>query len=208
MTRASLQFANCKSLDIFTVDIPGRLVYLWAMKDKDFDRSRLLSFKGSYKSLKLRGFHFWKAFARDYMVWTNEGPEKHDGNDISIWKHLGGYVEINCLNSVFSKAIAKIICTPDSLEAYAKTSELFPNWKIYDFLIDMETLEVVKYEYKLHDSMWIFYDRKDEEGIDEVIREWHRAFDKKYRKFSMDAKSWVIPAIQKMYADGEINPFA
>lgn len=179
------------------------------MKNNDFDRTLLLKYKGKFAGLSKRGYEFRRVFARNYMMWINEGEERHDSNEIVIWKHLGGYIELNGLNAVLSKVLARVICTPDLLESFERVSYLRPGWKVYEFLIDNDTREVVKFDRNTHDSIWVFSDRikANEEGIDAVINDWEMNFEKKYRKVIIGGHSWVIPKVREMYAAGEINPF-
>ena len=192
---------------VLGVDILAVLQYLGDMKKDDFDYTRLLKYHGKFGELRKRGFKFCKVFARNYMMWFDAGPEIHDDNEIRVWKHLGGYVEINGLNMSLTKPIAKIICSPDLLESFARTSQMFPGWKVYDFLIHNETLEVVKYNCHLHDSVFVFRDRLDDESAEAEIKEWHENFQLKHRRFTLAGDSWIIHRIREMYEEGLIDPF-
>lgn len=177
------------------------------MKKDDFDYTRLLKYKGKFGELRNRGFKFCKMFARNYMMWFDDGPNIHDDNEIRVWKHLGGYVEINGLNMVLTKPIVRIICNPDLLETFARTSKHMPDWKVYDFLINNVTLEVVKYDCHQHDAVFVFRDRLDDESFAAELEEWHENFQRNHSHFTLSSTSWIISRIREMYAAGEIDPF-
>jgi hypothetical protein len=109
---------------------------------------------------------------------------------------------------VNTKPIVKIICSPDLLESFARTSQIMPGWKVYDFIINNNTLEVVKYDHNIHDVAHVFKD-KIKEGIycDDEMDEWHNNFQNNHRRFTLAGSSWVIKKIQDMYNTGIINPF-
>lgn len=175
---------------------------------KTFDRTELMAFKGPFKDLKKNGFTFQRLYARNYMQWNFKNGIKYPAHDISIWKHLGGYVEIQDYGYL-SKFLARAICTPGLLESYMRESVMYPELKNSRFLIVRETGETIKFEPELHESMYIFGRRfqANEEGIDEVITKWGDDFRENYRKVVINSDDFIIPKIQEMYAKGWINPF-
>lgn len=57
-----------------------------------------IRFSGKFRDLKPIGFKFWKAFARNYRVYTWEREEY--SQHMNVWQQLGGYVEIADLHSL------------------------------------------------------------------------------------------------------------
>lgn len=50
-------------------------------------------FKGRFKELKGKGYRFWKAFARNYKVYTKDFGSR----SMHVWVAHGGYIEYNDL---------------------------------------------------------------------------------------------------------------
>lgn len=106
---------------------------------KKIDTSRHLRFTGSFSALKKEGFKFQKLYARNYMQWCFDNGEEFGYEHISVWKHLGGYVEIIDLYGL-SKYVARLICTPDALEATGLHWSLMgKSWTTYEFVIDRQS---------------------------------------------------------------------
>lgn len=167
----------------------------------------LLTFKGKFKDLKKNGFKFQRLFANNYMEWNFDNGEKYGPHRIWIWRHLGGYVEINDLYSL-SKAVAKVLCTPEQLEQYLNTFTLMEEtFSYYKFIVDRKTGECIRFNRDLHESIFIFGHRLKEEGIHEEINKWHETFNEQYRVVNFNTKDWIIPKIQELYKLGWFDPF-
>lgn len=67
---------------------------------------KYIKFTGKFTDLIPTGWSFWKAFARNYRVYTWSKTEH--GQSMNVWQHLGGYLEIADLYSrshIFIEAI-------------------------------------------------------------------------------------------------------
>lgn len=164
---------------------------------------RHMTFKGSFKDLKKDGFKFQKLFARNYMQWGFDNGEEYGSDHISVWGHLGGYVEINDYFSL-SKAVAKVICTPELLETFSKA---FGNSTYYRFILNIHTGEATKYNLHEHDSAFLFANRMHEDGIGEIINKWEDDFRNNYRKVELNSNRWLIHKVRELHEKGWINPF-
>ncbi len=56
---------------------------------------KTVRFTGKFRDLKPLGYTFWKAFARNYRVYTKRPDGGKWGQAINIWQHCGGYLEID-----------------------------------------------------------------------------------------------------------------
>lgn len=178
---------------------------------KKFDLSNHLPFKGSFSGLKKEGFKFQKLFANNYMQWCFNNGEEYGPHAIRVWKHLGGYVEIDDFYYL-SKFIARLFCTPELLESTAFNRSLqMKSWTMYHFIIDRESGEITRFDKMLHDSWYVFKSQLDEspdsEELHVEISKWHDEFSMKYREARFSGSCWLIPKIRDMYAKGMIDPF-
>lgn len=55
---------------------------------------KYVKFTGNFRDLIPDGWHFWKAYARNYRVYSKTCDGKEYSPGCSIWQHMGGYFEI------------------------------------------------------------------------------------------------------------------
>lgn len=71
---------------------------------------KYVKFKGRFPDLKKKdGWTFWKAFARNYRVYTWRTPGSQYGQSMNVWQHYGGYLDVADLFDELSAVLVEAI---------------------------------------------------------------------------------------------------
>ncbi len=68
-----------------------------------------VKFTGKFTDLIQDGWRFWKAFARNYRVYSKSCDGQRYSQGCDIWQHLGGYFEISSIDEIQSTRLVKKI---------------------------------------------------------------------------------------------------
>ena len=141
---------------------------------------KYIKFKGNFRDLIPLGFKFWKAFARNYRVYTWRLREH--GPSFSIWQHLGGYLEIQ---DYFGSSYVFIEAMQDgTLDSIVSGRDNNQYWMVLnqqtEKLVDRRDAEHVKDRRNLYYQV----DKEfNDELLDEYCSKWREVnFNDKLRK--------------------------
>lgn len=164
---------------------------------------KFIKFTGKFTDLIPQGWKFWKAFARNYRVYTIRPNGSEYGQSINVWQHLGGYVEIDQLQSD-SYLIIELIQS-GKLKTFDDHTEhgLFSRKKgdgCYSLMIDKNNNFVEERNYSKHGSKLdglLFLPKSEEK--EEKIRQYYE----QYREFIL--LETTVKQIQKMIELGQLE---
>lgn len=139
-----------------------------------------IRFTGKFTDLIPSGFTFQKLFARNYCCYRLQTA----GQNLWVWRHLGGYVEIDD-NYDSSYLILEAILDPNvkrTVHDEVKNEDgsvLMPGWEMLELAIDRETQTIEVWDKCRHEPGFLINVRArergvpflDEERYDEIIDE-------------------------------------
>ena len=168
----------------------------------------ITKFTGKFTDLIPAGFTFHKMFAKNYIMYQWE-KQKYSSESIQVWKHHGGYVEINDLG-IYSALIFEAFAYKDLLQHFTKTAH--DNTTYYKFVLNRTTQKLEKYDYTIHDVMYQYVLIDNGTITDEQFAENCKHIQLTYRTIPIWHNSWLYNAIntmiEKNWVTIDTSPFA
>jgi hypothetical protein len=158
----------------------------------------ITKFIGKFRDLIPNGFHFQKLYADNYRQYCLK-ESKYSDQSIRVWQHHGGYVEIADFG-MYSALIFELYLNPEQLETYLYTPShnTFKCNPYYQIVLNRVTESLEQYDFKIHDSMYQYYQVDDGHITEEQSYKNIRYIQETYRTIIMGKGSWLDNAIKTM----------
>lgn len=164
-----------------------------------------VKFKGAFRDLKARGYRFWKAYARNYRVYTKRFNGQEYGQWTNIWQHHGGYLEVDNFME-FTYLLVEAVARGEHKTWEYADSVFRADGKLdtLHFFVNMQDGVMLvadeKFPYAQRPNYHLMHraDGISDEQLDTMYKEYYDT----WREITL--KSYIIQEIEDLLADGLI----